>query len=299
MSLPVLSKIPNDTLCRFAQKWIPEILEGTFPVFWAQDLISSQMDADRMDYLLRDAYMCGVSYVSFDRKWLLNNIELKEIPHEDKRLGLVINAEKGLHALESFIISRYHMYEQVYLHKTTRGMEQLVIKIFQRAKFIQEEGIDLHILDSSLTRVFAHDFSINDYLMLDDFLIICQIKVWQDHPDPILNELSRCFIGRKPFKMFKEVKDQALLPAQVYRNLDSIMGGEEGADYFFFEDDYINNPYKDEYLLGTGKALEAGHIWISRGDGQIRELAEESFLIHAMRNKSTRKTRGYVHRKYL
>jgi hypothetical protein len=295
----------NQTLCTIERKvlkknavgWLTGIINGTFPLFWARDLISSQVDADRMDYLLRDAYMCGVNYVSFDRQWIINNMTLAEIPQENNRKGLVVNARKGVHSLESFIISRYHMYEQVYFHKTTRGFEKLLMHIFKRVRQLLDQGKEVHFINEQIHKVFSGSFKIKDFLFLDDFVIITQLQLWQDNSDRILQTLCNAFVSRQPYKMFKE--DNFTPDREFYRKMDDLFDDKEQSDYFFFEDDYINNPYKDEYLLGKSKAEDAGHIWLLRSDGDIAELSTESTIIGSLRNQINRRTRAYIHRYFV
>lgn len=279
-------------------RWVGEIIDGTFNVVWARDLISGQIDADRMDYLHRDAYMCGVPYARFDRQWLLNNMYLMQIPQE-KRTGLVLGAQKGIYALESFIVSRYHMYEQVYFHKTTRGMEQIVAGVFRRVKELLESSKTIDFIDESFERVFREEFDLPDFLGLDDFNMLTQIKAWAGHGDPILSMLCQAIIDRKTFKMIKETKNSTLFSRRESRKLDKIFPHQSYSDYFCLEDDYINNPYKDDYLLGKGAPEDAGHIWLLSSDDTIRELAEESDLIKALRNRITKRQRAYMHRDYV
>ena len=279
-------------------RWVGEIIDGTFNVVWARDLISGQIDADRMDYLHRDAYMCGVPYARFDRQWLLNNMYLMQIPQE-RRTGLVLGAQKGIYALESFIVSRYHMYEQVYFHKTTRGMEQIVAGVFRRVKELLESSKVIDFIDESFEHVFRKEFDLPDFLGLDDFNMLTQIKAWAGHGDPILSTLCQAIIDRKTFKMVRETKNSTLFSRRESRKLDKIFPDQSYSDYFCLEDDYINNPYKDDYLLGKGAPEDAGHIWLLSSDDTIRELAEESDLIKALRNRITKRQRAYMHRDYV
>lgn len=294
----VLQNISDSILGKHAINWLTEIISGTFPIYWARDLISSQVDADRMDYLLRDAYMCGVNYVSFDRQWIINNMVLAQIPHENNRIGLVINSQKGLHALESFIISRYHMYEQVYFHKTTRGMEKLVMCIFKRVRNLMKNEKEVYFVDDRARKVFTDDFNVQDLIFLDDFVIVTQMQIWCSSKDSILKNLCNAFIDRKPYKMFMESNERNDLDRNFYRKMERLFNDDEKYDYYYFEDDYINNPYKDEYLLGKSKAEDAGHIWLIKDDGHITELSSESKIIGSLRNQINRKTRCYIHRDY-
>jgi len=91
----IISRIEHsEVLKKYTKKWIIEIIDGTFEPTWIKELISSQLDADRIDYLLRDAYMCGVTYASFDIKWLFQHMEIDKIKSENGRDGLVVNAKK-------------------------------------------------------------------------------------------------------------------------------------------------------------------------------------------------------------
>lgn len=153
-------------------KWICDILNGVFDLHYIKEIISSQLDADRMDYLLRDAYMCGVKYARFDLDWIINNLNIGEIKHENNRKGIIVNAEKGIYSLESFIISRYHMYEQVYFHKTTRVAEKLIQAIFMRLKYLVDNKEEEKIIpreDTILALLNKDSISVQEYLKLDDF----------------------------------------------------------------------------------------------------------------------------------
>ena len=283
----------------YAAEWITEILDGTFNPRWVKELISSQIDADRMDYLMRDAHMCGVQYSRFDRDWLINNMELREIPPQDNRLGIVFDASKGIYALESFIISRYHMYEQVYFHKTTRCMEVLAAKIFERTKQLIDNKVKIELSNESLNNIITNKETLSDFLNIDDFEIIYQIKIWQNHEDKYLSELSKAFINRKPFKMCRE-KDGVsdVYNRQEGNKINEIFCNDlDLSSYYLIEDNYIDNPYKDMYLLGKD-IDEAENIWLGMPDGTIKELGQVSRLIRTLKNSMTKKARAYVHRKY-
>ena len=98
--------------------------------------------------------------------------------------------------------------------------------------------------------------------------------------------------------MFMESNERNDLDRNFYRKMERLFNDDEKYDYYYFEDDYINNPYKDEYLLGKSKAEDAGHIWLIKDDGHITELSSESKIIGSLRNQINRKTRCYIHRDY-
>ncbi|MHA2017963.1 MAG: HD domain-containing protein [Promethearchaeota archaeon] len=297
----ILSKIRySETLSKYSKQWIIDILNGTFNPIWIKELISSQLDSDRIDYLLRDAYMCGVTYASFDIKWLFKNIEVDTIKSENDREGLVINAKKGIHAVESFIISRYHMYEQVYFHKTTRCFELIVQKIFERLLYLRKDNkfSDSYFLNSSFLDILEDKDNLNAFLELDDFTVFAHIKHWMNiSRDKILKKLCNYLLNRKPYKMIKEVeldyKDISELEKDMREKIP-----KDKFDYYFFVDDYKNVPYKDPYLIGEKVPEKAEHIWL-KFENQQKELAEISPIIKSLKNKELKKYRAYVHRDYI
>ncbi len=285
-------------LKRNAKKWITDIINGTFQPVWIKELISSQLDADRIDYLLRDAYMCGVSYASFDTKWLFRHLEIGRINSEHGREGLVINAKKGIHAIESFIISRYHMYEQVYFHKTTRCFEIIAQKIFQRLLELQKGGnpLDGYFLGDAFFGFFNHSGNwLKNFLALDDYMIMAHIIHWQTYTnDKILKGLCSGLVNRRPFKMLKEVEADYKEISDIRDRAKERLSREE-FEYGFFVDDYKNMPYKDTYLLGIKGPESAEHIWL-KFNGQQKELAEASPIIRSLKNRELKRYRAYIRR---
>lgn len=296
----ILSKIEHsEILSKYSKKWIIEIIDGTFQPIWIKELISSQLDADRIDYLLRDAYMCGVTYASFDRKWLFLNMEIDEIKSEHNREGLVVNAQKGIHAVESFIVSRYHMYEQVYFHKTTRGFEMIAQKIFDRLLKLKDEGtnLDEYFLNTAFHEIIEDPNNLEAFLKLDDFALITHFNHWTTiAKDPILGNLCQSLIFRKPYKMIKEVEADYKEISELDEKIRKKLSKEE-KEYFYFVDDYKNVPYKDPYLLGEKSPENAEHIWLKIGGNQ-KELAEKSPIIGSLKNKELKKYRAYIHRDF-
>ena len=300
----ILASIDDDILSKYSHGWISEIIAGgSFTPIWAKELISSQLDADRIDYLLRDAYMCGVNYASFDIKWLFQNIEIGEIPNEENRKGLLINAKKGIHAVEAFIISRYHMYEQVYFHKTTRGFEVIVQRIFSRLKFlIDNNKIDeTAFINNNFFDFVVDNSKINAFLSLDDFNLYTHFNHWiSNSSDDILKELCKSIIYRRPYKMIRERENDALFGKNEYRKISDIFdNNREIEDYYFFEDEYLNVAYKDVYLLGKQSSEKAEHIWLKFPDGELKEFAEVSPIINSLKNNELKKKRAYINRKFL
>ncbi|MBF0402138.1 MAG: HD domain-containing protein [Magnetococcales bacterium] len=175
------------------------------PTFGRQ-VISSQLDADRMDYLLRDAHFTGVSYGHYDLEWLLHSFRVCRVG-EGLFLGLEIS--KGPSALESYIVARDHMYRQVYDHKTVRAFEMLMVHLFQLLLWYGQEEGELPPHTPPPLRQFLEtlqsgaEWEIADYLLLDDAVLDCAIHGWAELPprSPVMAELrwkSRLWRDRKP-----------------------------------------------------------------------------------------------------
>jgi len=288
----------DEFLKQHAVECIKQLINNTLSEYWANEIISSQIDADRIDFLLRDAYMCGVEYVSFDYEWLLHNMRIEYIPSENRK-GLIIDAQKGLHSLESFIISRYHMYEQVYYHKTTSCFVNLLKCIICRVRdLINRECLgDLCIFDDSIVKFLKDQSDIDSFLKIDDNYIMTYISLWAEKSsDDILKELSKCFFYRKPYKMIKEIRGDKLFDRNDYDIISKYFNNDQKRDCYCLEDSYIFNPYKDEYILGTKPAKEAEHIWVNVKNNGIKDLSAASDLIKALTNLTTKTNRAYVHR---
>lgn len=300
----IFEKIKDSTIQKFGIKWVTEILSGTFTgPKWIKEIISSQFDADRIDYLLRDAYMSGVKYAGFDWEWIFRNMFIGKIPSakNGENEAIVVDGNKGLHSLESFVVSRYHMYEQVYFHKTTRGFEAIVNSIFKRLSHLIDAG---EISESDFLGNYFLDFladysSIKNYLQLDDYFMISHFHHWANSSkDIILKNLCSCFVNRRPFKMVKvnsNREEDIETSHDEYHDMVEKYKAKLGSEfeYYFLKDSYKDNPYKDAYLLSKSGASE--RIWVSI-KGEPKDLSEESKIINSLRNNVLAVTRIYVHR---
>ncbi len=295
----ILNSIENERLQPHIVDWVTAIIDKSFPIYWVKELLSSQLDADRMDYLIRDAYMCGVKYSTFDWKWILTFMRIKK--HENDHELLAIDAAKGLYSIESFIISRYHMYEQVYFHKTTRGFEVLIKKIFQRVKYLIDNQQDdkVGFIENNLKNFFNNNNDLESFLVLDDYYIITHINLWaQKSTDEILNKLAKCFINRIPFKLFKESIGDSYYDDNDISILNRIFQNQNvEREYYLIVDNYIQNPYKDDYLLGKNAPDDS--IWLITKDNSLNELSTVSAVIRQLKNNITKLNRVYILREKL
>ena len=178
------------------------IFKDLYPKKFLHQLVSGQLDMDRMDYLSRDAFYTGVSegVIGYDRIIKMLNVANGELVLE----------EKGIYSIEKFLIARRLMYWQVYLHKTVLSAEQMLIRVLKRAKELSNtEGSQLvsfgqldHFL--KIKKIYVNKKNvkelIEDFARLDDFDIIASLKMWSTASDYVLSFLSRSILDRKLFK---------------------------------------------------------------------------------------------------
>jgi uncharacterized protein len=220
---------------------------------FVSDIVSSQLDADRLDYLLRDSFMTGVAYGRYDLEWILINLRLAR-RKKDPRQRLALNAAKGYHAAEQFVIGRYLMYEQVYYHKTSRAAEQMIRTAMQRlVDAHRETGAFPDPCPAPIRRLIETrgDLAVADYLRLDDWLFLSAFQEWALAPqgavDPVLRELCGRITWRRLFKTIRlagESRHKAF--GQAMEEL-TVMFRKRGFDprYYLLEDDATDLPYHD------------------------------------------------------
>ncbi|MDF7637763.1 HD domain-containing protein [Leuconostocaceae bacterium ESL0958] len=240
-------------------------------------LISSQLDVDRMDYLLRDAYYTGAAYGEFDIDRILRTMK-------PCATGIAFDIG-GMHAVEDYIVSRYQMYLQVYFHPVSRGMEVLLEHLLVRVKELIAENPDteVELAGPLLAPVFRpdHDLTIAEYLRLDDHLFYTAINGWQDYPDPILADLSQRFLNRKPLK---SIPINELSTPFLAELTDTV--AEAGFDprYYTAQNEAYDLPY-DDYQPAAKKPRT--QIDIVLADGSHRELSALSTLVAAIKGQAS------------
>ncbi|WP_216830103.1 HD domain-containing protein [Alkalihalobacterium elongatum] len=263
----VLRKMGDD----FPQK-VADVIEKTYSNKLVVSLISSQIDADRMDYLQRDAYFTGVSYGHFDMERILRVMR----PMEDQ----VVIKQSGMHAVEDYIMSRYQMYWQVYFHPVTRSAEVILSKILMRTKHLYEAGYKFKQEPVHFYSLFNEKMSIEDYLRLDEAIILYYFQIWQDEDDRILSDLCGRFLNRRLFKYVEfnpnlQMKEWPVL-YQLFQqaNIDP--------EYYLVVDSSSDLPY-DFYR--PGEEEERLPIHLQMPNGKIRELSRESDVVEAISGK--------------
>lgn len=270
------------------------VYERTYRPAFVSDIVSSQLDADRLDYLLRDSTMTGVAYGRYDLDWILTNLRLARRGRRGD-LRLCINGTKGYHAAEQFVIGRYLMYQQVYYHKTSRAAEQMIRSAMQRLVDVHEEtgGFPDPCPDPIRRLVETRgDLAVADFHRLDDWLFLSSFQEWSVAPrrdvDPVLRDLCERITRRR---LFKTVRFTA--PArgrgfsQALQELLRLFR-DRGFDprYYLLEDDATDLPYRDlAYSDRMGTAPE--DIGLSIRGKIVGYMSERTIspLIDSIRNE--------------
>lgn len=258
------------------------------------DIVSSQLDADRMDYLLRDACNTGVKYGSFDSEWLLSSLVIGTEPNTtapgnvyDWRLCL--DERRGLHSAEQFIIARMHMSLQVYFHHATRGWEAHLLCLFREAATLAEKN-ELPESTPHLAREFFRTKGKIEpalFLQLDEATILCALQQWtfaEKHPR--LRDLAASFLSRrKIFHCFE-------LPRSDYRTAIQLSGalkdiGNEEYDWLLDSSDLVTYEDFDSMFRGSKRTpAEVSTTAILLADGVLaaaaRPVESDSIMLRAM-----------------
>ncbi|MBO8172074.1 MAG: HD domain-containing protein [Bacillaceae bacterium] len=250
---------------------VEKVIEKTYENKLIVSLISSQIDADRMDYLLRDTYYTGAHYGDFDMERILRVMR----PYKDH----VVIKYTGMHAVEDYIMSRYQMYWQVYFHPVTRSGDVLLRKIFQRARDLYRQGYQYQREPVHLIPFFEEtEVPLQDYLNLDESVVIFYFHEWSQEQDPILSDLCDRFINRRLFKYVEWDRSRREELDQLKR-----LFREAGIDpdYYLEMDSPSDLPY-DVYRPGQE---ERTPIFLLMADGSLEELSQASEIVDAISGK--------------
>ncbi|MEO2208076.1 HD domain-containing protein [Paenibacillus pabuli] len=171
---------------------VASVIQKTYEKPIVVNLVTSPLDADRMDYLLRDAYFTGVNYGTIDLDRILRMLR----PYH----GRIVVKESGMHAVEDYLMSRYQMYWQIYFHPVTRSSEIILRQIFKRAKELVKQGFHFRFMLEPLPQLFDGVLSVDEYLQLDEALVQTAFMQWRKENDSVLSELCERFIDRRLYK---------------------------------------------------------------------------------------------------
>lgn len=227
-------------------------------------MVSSQLDADRMDYLLRDSYMTGTTYGQFDLSRILRTMRISN--------GRIVYKESGVQAIENYILARYHMYWQVYYHPTARSYEHLLQSVFLRIKDLFNEGYEFNTPIHYLTPFLENNITVEDYLNLDEAVLLYYFREFQKEEDKILKDLSTRFLNRKLFKYKQLMSEEELIRIKG-------IAQEKGYNpkYYILSDNQKQIPY---LYYGENKQLD--EIQILSPQKELSPLPKKSEIVSAI-----------------
>lgn len=250
-----------------------KIFKDEYPKRFLHQLISSQLDMDRLDYLRRDSFFTGVTEGNIGSARIIKMLNVVDD-------NLVVDS-KGIYSIENYLTSRRLMYWQVYLHKTTVGYEKLLINLLSRAKYLAEQGEEifatpaLHFfLYSNINKekFLTNPEALHQYKLLDDSDIWASVKAWVNHQDPILSLLAHNLVERKIYKV--EVRNTAVEEEEIMDIRKKIASRYS----ISFEDTaYLVNVstiQKDMY------DIHEDHISILYKDGTVKDITEASEILN-------------------
>lgn len=249
-----------------------DIFTAKHPKRFLHQLISGQLDVDRLDYLIRDSFFTGVAegVVSYDR--IIKMLTVKD--------GELMVEEKAIYSIEKFLVSRRLMYWQVYIHKTVLSAEMMLVKLIRRAKELIANNNEVNAATTELNFFLQHKGStafieqhLDTFCRLDDHDVMATIKNWCHHSDKILSALSRCLVERKllKIKLQAEPFDVSLVKDKKKEISQKLGISEEEADYFVFTGAASNTTYdpRDEKINILFK------------DGSVKDISKvDNALIH-------------------
>ncbi|HEY0080964.1 MAG TPA: HD domain-containing protein [Pyrinomonadaceae bacterium] len=259
---------------------IASIIEGNFQPAALAQLVSSQLDVDRMDYLLRDSLMTGAKYGIYDLEWIINALAI------DEAADRIYVTARGLYAVEEYLQARYYMFRQVYFHRTLRSAEAVLRSILRRALELRAAGREVWCAPgTAFEKVLDRaPLTLRDHLEMDDSDVLFHVKQWQRDRDPVLSELSRRFIGRRLFKAIDldmpEDERADFLAAARRRTEQSGFAPE----YYFIEDHASDVPYYSYYTAEGAEPKARIYVEDGYARPRIREISEVSEAVRGLRS---------------
>ncbi len=253
------------------------VIRGDFRPQALAQLVSSQLDIDRMDYLLRDSLMTGAKYGNFDLEWIIKSLEIDE---ETDRLYV---SARGVYAVEGYLQARYYMFRQVYFHRTLRAAEAILKSLLKRALFLFQTGEKIWFAaNTPFEKILSGEkLSLAEHLNTDDADVLFHIKQWQRSEDKILADLAKRFLNRKLFKVFdldmpEDEKENFLNEAKKI-----VENAGFDTDYYLIEDRAGDVPY---YFYTKNSAEPKNLIYVEEGfsNPQIREISEISAAVRGL-----------------
>jgi HD superfamily phosphohydrolase len=264
------------------------IFKNEHPKPFLHQLVSSQLDMDRLDYLNRDSFYTGVSEGIIGSDRLIEMINVHN--------GNLVLEEKGIYSIEKFIVARRLMYWQVYLHKTVVAAEFMLIHTLRRAKQVVKNGEELFASPTLLfflkNDVTQHDFKsdpsvLDKFANLDDYDILGAIKVWQNHSDKVLSTLAKRLVNRDLFKI--EISKKPFTTERIKHEKDLVSKqfelGQDEVDFFVYSDVLSNNAYNEKkqninMLMKNGEIIDLSKASDNLNISALANPVEKYFLCY-------------------
>lgn len=266
---------------------VAAIIDGTFRPMALAQLVSSQLDVDRMDYLLRDSLMTGAKYGVYDIEWIIKSLEInREGDH------LYVSAP-GISAVEDYLQARYYMFRQVYFHRTLRSAEAILRSLIRRALDLFADGKDVWFAEGTAfaSVLKGQALTLEEHLSLDDSDFLFHIKQWQLSDDPILSDLSSRFINRRLFKGF----DLDMPESERGEFIESSRKRAEKGGFdpaFYLIEDKAGDAAHNFYIKDSAKPKDLIYVEAGFSHPEIREISEVSSAVRGLQE-------GYrIHRVY-
>ena len=256
---------------------VAAIIRGDYKHRALAQLVSSQLDVDRMDYLLRDSLMTGAKYGIYDLEWIIKSIEINEIDDH-----LYVSAP-GIYAVEDYLQARYYMYRQVYFHRTLRSAEAILKVLLRRVLHLfQNNGSVWHSPGTPMDKILAGEkLDLKEHLELDDTDVMFSIKRWQHSDDAILSDLAKRFLDRRLFKAFDLDMPESARPGFVAEVRQIVADGGFDPEYYFVEDQAGNAPYSF-YSKDTSEPKNLIYVEDGFSRPVIREISAVSSAVRGL-----------------
>ena len=257
---------------------VAAIIGGTFTPSALAQLVSSQLDVDRMDYLLRDSLMTGAKYGLYDLEWIINALQI------DEDADRIYVAARGVHAVEEYLQARYYMFRQVYFHRTLRSAEAVLRSALRRSLELFSRDAEVWCAaGTAFEKILRRQpLNITEHLSMDDSDVIFHMKQWRQSSDPVLSDLSERFVNRRLFKAidldmpFDERTDFLAAAREVVDRAGF------SAEYYFIEDRASDVPYYGYYTAEGTEPRTRIYVEDGYAHPQIREISEVSEVVRGL-----------------
>ena len=268
-----INRLLEDYAPGFAQS-VSDVIEKTYPNALIVSLISSEIDADRLDYLLRDSYFTGTPYGEIELERIFRTMRVKN--------GKVVFKYSGMHALEDYLFSRYQMYWQVYLHDCSLSFNALIEALLSRVRLLIQKKYPFKCDVQRFAAIFSDHVDIDVYLRMDDGVITTHAGLFLEEEDIILQDLASRFLNRGLFDEFDYVP--TVESGQLYETLRSLMDAAGvNPEYYLVHINYKQSTY-DYYGLEGDVSID-----LLMPDGEIREISSISNIIKGIVNAPKQK----------